>query len=221
MLPKIKGMDVLKMLRANDSFKSMPIVVFSNASQPGLVEDAWAAGATMVMSKMNTSPKHMVETVLSALAKSNAALSEDSAATMKNVAGPPAAGGNGRILLVENNPESRAMVSHLLTRVGYQIVNAEGQEHAALLSEVTGFDLVVANRVLCKTAQSLCEQVRRKNPNLPVVVYAMNAVAEEIQEAMCHGISKFLTTPEQLLDIAQVSASLVGRDQSQIALAQP
>ncbi len=218
MLPKIKGMDVLKTLRANESFKSMPIVVFSNASQPGMVEEAWDAGATLVMSKMNTSPKHMVETVLGALAKSNAVQSsvEEFTAVAPSADGARLADGNSqRILLVENNIETRAMVSHLLTTTGYTVVAAEGQQHAALLSEISDFDLVLANAGLCQAGpQVFCEQVRRKQSNVPVVMYAMNAVAEETNEPQRHGISRFLTTPQQLLDVAEISASLLGVKQA-------
>src|SRR5438046_264482 len=57
MLPKINGIEVLKQLRADPAFGAMPIVVFSNAAQARTVEDAWTAGATMVLSKANTSPK--------------------------------------------------------------------------------------------------------------------------------------------------------------------
>jgi len=44
---------------------------------------------------------------------------------------------------------------------------------------------------------------------LPVVMYSMDVSAKEAEEALHSGISKFLTTPEELLDVAQVSASLI------------
>src|ERR1043166_1309632 len=49
MLPKIKGVDVLRTLRANPSFKALPVLVFSSSAQPSLMEEAWAAGATIVL----------------------------------------------------------------------------------------------------------------------------------------------------------------------------
>jgi len=215
MLPKIKGMDVLKTLRANESFKLMPIVVFSNASQPGVVEAAWDAGATMVLSKMNTSPKHMVESVLSALAKSSAARTELVESAMASGATTLADGECPRVLLVESNKETRALVGHLLAVAGCQVINAEGQEHAALLSEITDLNLVLVNSSLCRIGpRSFCEQLRRKVPELPIVAYAMNSGIADITEAATHGVSRFLTTPDQLLNIGQIAASLIGMAQA-------
>lgn len=215
MLPKIKGMDVIKTLRANELFRSMPIVVFSNASQPGMVEAAWDAGATMVLSKMNTSPKHMVASVLSALAKSSAAQAELAASVVISNAPPLAEGERPRALLVESNQETRALVGQLLADAGFQVVNAEGQDHAALLSKITDLNLVLANSALCKNGpSSFCEQLRRRVSDLPIVAYAMNSGAADTKEATSHGVSRFLTTPDQLLNIGQIANSLIGLTQA-------
>ena len=63
-LPKMNGIDVLKNVRANPVFQTLPVIIFSNAS---LVEEAWKAGATMVLSKSSHSPKQIVESVRAAL----------------------------------------------------------------------------------------------------------------------------------------------------------
>jgi len=49
MLPKLNGIEVLKSLRANPLFQTLPVIIFSNASLPGMVEEAWNSGATMVL----------------------------------------------------------------------------------------------------------------------------------------------------------------------------
>src|SRR5437660_6930474 len=67
MLPKLNGIEVLKSLRANPLFQTLPVIIFSNASLPGMVEEAWKAGATMVLSKSSHSPKQIVESVRAAL----------------------------------------------------------------------------------------------------------------------------------------------------------
>src|SRR5258708_7600791 len=56
MLPRMNGIEVLKKVRANPLFQSLPVIIFSNASLPGMVEEAWTAGATMVLSKSSHSP---------------------------------------------------------------------------------------------------------------------------------------------------------------------
>src|SRR5439155_9697482 len=67
MLPKLNGIEVLKSLRANQLFQTLPVIIFSNASLPGMVEEAWNSGATMVLSKSSHSPKQIVESVRTAL----------------------------------------------------------------------------------------------------------------------------------------------------------
>ena len=84
-----------------------------------------------------------------------------------------------------------------------------------LLSEVTAVDLVLTNRNLCKGCfRSFCEQIRRRRPNTPVVMYSMDASASEAEEALRSGISKFLTTPEEFLDIARISTSLISANRA-------
>lgn len=223
MLPKVNGIAVLKSLRANDLFKLMPVVVFSNSSQPGAVEDAWAAGATMVLSKSNTSPKQMIAAVHNALARNSESVThvdepepvsndgdnphQDETKTVTPTRPVPQI---GRILLLENNSESREMLSHLLTRGGHQTLNAANQDQALLLSEANHIDLVLTNRALCTgTVHTFCQQIRERRPSLPVVMYSMNASTEIEREAVNGGISKFLTTPQQLFDVAQISADLI------------
>src|SRR6266404_4686004 len=46
-LPKVDGLDVLKRLRAQSAFLTLPIIVFSANARPGISEEAFAAGATM------------------------------------------------------------------------------------------------------------------------------------------------------------------------------
>src|ERR1700730_2686502 len=80
-LPKVDGIEVLKRLRAQSSFVTLPIIVFSANSRSGITEEAFAAGATMVLSKSNTSPKQVIEIV-------NKALAERSPAPGKVLEGP-------------------------------------------------------------------------------------------------------------------------------------
>jgi CheY-like chemotaxis protein len=215
MLPKIKGINVLKQVRANPLFKTLPIVVFSNSGQPGAVEEAWAAGASMVLSRSNTSPKQMVDSVLNALAISgpaekNAASVSDFVPAKNGKTRALNGSGKGRILLVEINAEARAVLTLVLTQGGYQVSHADGQSHALLLVEVAHFDLVLINHALClDSCASACQQMRRRHFRMPVVMYSANGRATEAKEALAAGVSRFLTRPEELLDVAEISAGLI------------
>ena len=218
MLPKIKGVDVLRRLRANVLFKELPVVIFSNSAQPGAIEEAWAAGASMVLSKAKTSPKQMVESVISLLAKSGAAANDslsdsESAPAMSGKSTRPAAPFGVRVLLVEGNPETRALISHLLAKAGQHVVDAEGPQHALLLSQTAAFDLALVNQAHCPdSVASFCRQIRAKHSDLPVIMYSMAATLTET--GLHAGVSQYLGTPEALLNIAGICAALVERSKA-------
>ena len=61
MLPKVNGVDLLKQIRAVPRFQEMPIIVFTNAYVPKMVEEAYAAGATAVFSKATLTPRQIID----------------------------------------------------------------------------------------------------------------------------------------------------------------
>ncbi len=73
MLPKLNGLDILARVRAMPEFQSLPIIVFSNAYMSTVIDAAWKAGATAVLTKANTSPKKLTETIHELLAQTEAA----------------------------------------------------------------------------------------------------------------------------------------------------
>jgi DNA-binding response OmpR family regulator len=61
MLPKMSGVEVIKEIRGEADFSKLPIIVFSNTYLTNLVQDAWKAGATKCVSKINCPPKELLE----------------------------------------------------------------------------------------------------------------------------------------------------------------
>jgi DNA-binding response OmpR family regulator len=61
MLPKMSGVEVIKEIRSEADFSKLPIIVFSNTYLTNLIQDAWKAGATKCVSKINCSPKELME----------------------------------------------------------------------------------------------------------------------------------------------------------------
>src|SRR5437899_5368795 len=51
MLPKVNGADLLKKIRAMEGFQNLPVIGFTNAFVPGMVEQMKAAGANQVFDK--------------------------------------------------------------------------------------------------------------------------------------------------------------------------
>lgn len=216
MLPKLNGIEVLKRVRANPLFPNLPVIIFSNASLPGMVEDAWKAGATMVLSKSNHSPNQIVESVRSVLeAASEGKLNATSATanganpTSPNVLTPFASAQSRattvHVLLLEDNAEIRALLSFLLDQAGHKFTIVES--HAAALDKVKleAFDLYLINRV-CPDGLglTLCSQLRQLIGQQPIVMYSSIALPTEQQAAMDAGASVYLTKPNEILNIGKL-----------------
>ena len=73
MLPKLNGLEILARVRALPEFQRLPIIVFSNAYMTSVIDSAWKAGATTVLTKSNTSPKKLTETIHELLAQADGA----------------------------------------------------------------------------------------------------------------------------------------------------
>jgi len=61
MLPKMSGIEVIKEIRSDTDFSKLPIIVLSNTYSTNLMQEAWKAGATKCVSKINCSPKILLE----------------------------------------------------------------------------------------------------------------------------------------------------------------
>jgi len=61
MLPKLNGVDILKKIRAQNQFQRIPIMVFTNAYVPNMVQEAYSAGATQVFNKATLTPRQILD----------------------------------------------------------------------------------------------------------------------------------------------------------------
>ena len=72
-LPEMNGAEVLSAIRLQAGAEALPIIVFSNAYVPGLMQAASEAGATRCVRKSDCTPRQMAEIVREVLAASPAA----------------------------------------------------------------------------------------------------------------------------------------------------
>ncbi len=89
MLPKMSGVEVIRQIRGEAEFSKLPIIVFSNTYLTNLVQDAWKAGASKCVSKINCPPKELLElvrTVAGGTLPPQTSLQNGSAPTTKPIA---------------------------------------------------------------------------------------------------------------------------------------
>jgi len=71
MMPGMDGVEVIRQIRAWPEFRHVPILVLSSFYRPDLAKEAWKAGATKCVSKMDCTPNLVLELVEQLLSGEN------------------------------------------------------------------------------------------------------------------------------------------------------
>jgi len=66
-IPKLSGVEVLRQVRSLPATERIPVVVFTNTYLTKLMEEAWQAGATKVLTKTRCKPNDLVDAVEKAM----------------------------------------------------------------------------------------------------------------------------------------------------------
>jgi len=89
------------------------------------------------------------------------------------------------------------------------------QADAMMLAKSNHVDLFLINRGRGDSAAaSFCREMRTAFASTPVIVYSTVASAAEKQEVLGAGALRYLSTPAELLDLAEISSSLFSGRQS-------
>lgn len=91
MLPRMNGVDVLKKIRSRSEFQNTPVIVFTNAYVPTMINEAYQAGATQVFNKATLTPRQIIDALHTAIYSDNPDFANSGAAPMP-APGQPAAG---------------------------------------------------------------------------------------------------------------------------------
>src|SRR5947209_418558 len=67
MLPKMNGVEILKKIRAESKFKRTPVIVFTNAYVPNMINESFLAGATLVFNKATLTPRQIIDSLHSVI----------------------------------------------------------------------------------------------------------------------------------------------------------
>ena len=105
MLPKMNGIDILKKIRAEGEFAQIPVIVFTNAYVPNMIQDAMSAGASQVCNKATLTPRQVLDALQLLLAGvTSSASSGPHVLPPKPPASPPSARRGDPLF---QNPEPR------------------------------------------------------------------------------------------------------------------
>ena len=109
-----------------------------------------------------------------------------------------------RILHVEDDEDTRALVTYILHDEGWQVVSVENAASAIELAAVGGFDLyLIDNWIEGDTENTLCRGLRSLDPHTPILFYSGAVFPSDVTAALASGAQGYLKkpcTPEALVE---------------------
>jgi DNA-binding response OmpR family regulator len=117
----------------------------------------------------------------------------------------------GRILCVDDDGDTRDMMTALLGLEGYEVLGAQSVAEGRSLALTGDFDLVLLDWVFKDgTGIELCTMIRNADPSTPILFYSGMALSADIDNAMRAGAQGFLVKPVDFDDLLQSVSTLVG-----------
>ena len=121
-----------------------------------------------------------------------------------------------RILCVEDNPDTSALLKTLLEQDGYEVVGASTVAEAFTLARGDGFDLYLIDRWLPDgEGIELCRMIRTFDLNTPIVFLTADAREDTRAQALAAGAQGYLVKPGELGQLEQVISTLTLKMKSQ------
>ena len=118
------------------------------------------------------------------------------------------------ILVVDDEPVQREMVSGFLKKQAFNVTSAESGGKGLELFRQESFDLVITDQAMPGiTGSAMAEEMLRLRPDLPVILCTgfSGRIDEETVKKL--GIAAFVPKPFGVEDIAPIIRKVLGEDQ--------
>ena len=110
-----------------------------------------------------------------------------------------------KILCVEEQEDSRLMLTMLLERKGYEVVTATTPAEAWRLAQLHSFDLyILETRFPGGSGIELCQQIRAFDSQTPILFYSTAAYDKDITAGLAAGAQRYLIKPLDIYIIEEV-----------------
>jgi DNA-binding response OmpR family regulator len=125
----------------------------------------------------------------------------------------------GHILYVEDDEDTRELVTYVLAQSHYKVTLAVNADDALMLARTRNFDLyVIDNWMSGGSGVDLCKKLREFDTWTPILFYSGAAFERDKQEAFAAGAQGYLvkpTGPDEL--IAEVSRIVSAASRTKMA----
>src|SRR5436853_4787438 len=101
-----------------------------------------------------------------------------------------------RILIIEDDVDSREMLQFLLTAEAYEVVTAKGVGDGLTVALQRDLDLIMIDNWLTEgSGVMLCRYIRVFDAETPIVFHSAAAYESDIREALDVGAQRYITKP--------------------------
>ena len=102
----------------------------------------------------------------------------------------------GHILYVEDDADTRELVTCVLAKNNYKVVAAENCDDALMLARSSHFDLYLIDNWMSECSGiDLCKKLREFNLRTPILFYSGAAYERDKQQAFAAGAQGYLIKP--------------------------
>lgn len=133
---------------------------------------------------------------------------------MKGAEVPPPAPGNmsKRILIVEDNPDNRILITDILSALDYEVLVATDGESGVALAHSERPDLILMDLSLPKMDGWTAATEIKQDPSLahiPVIALTAHAMVGDREKALKAGCDDYVSKPIDLRELASKLASFL------------
>jgi len=101
-----------------------------------------------------------------------------------------------RILIIEDDADSRDFLYLLLTMEGYEVIPARGVGDGLTVALQRNLDLIMIDNWLTEgSGLMLCRYIRVFDTETPIVFHSAAAYESDIREALSVGAQRYITKP--------------------------
>jgi CheY-like chemotaxis protein len=119
-----------------------------------------------------------------------------------------------QILHVDDEPEIRLLMAGTLQELGHVVITAGSVTEALRLAQGFRFNLCILDvRLPDGTGVELCQQLRKLQPNVPIVYYSAYAETNEQQQALAVCGDAYLKKPASMTELQKTSTGLLHHDE--------
>lgn len=115
-----------------------------------------------------------------------------------------------QILYIDDNADSCEILEFLMRRQGFEVVCRQSAEEALNVARDNSFSAIVSEYVLSDLdALDLCVELKKINPNTPIVFYSTEARREHKERGLKAGAKAYLIKPNDLESIEETIIDIV------------